>query len=36
MRDREMFRLGFFSRSAIASALPFFILSVFATANVLT
>jgi hypothetical protein len=31
-----MFRLGFFSRSAIASALLFFILSVFATANVLT
>jgi hypothetical protein len=36
MKDREMFRLGFFSRSAIASALLFFILSVFATANVLT
>jgi hypothetical protein len=36
MKDREMFRLGFFSRSAIASALLFFILSVSATANVLT
>jgi hypothetical protein len=36
MKDRQMFRLGFFCRSAIASALLFFILSVFATANVLT
>jgi hypothetical protein len=31
-----MFRLGFFSRSATASALLLFILSVFAMANVLT
>ena len=36
MKDRQMFRLGSFCRSAIASALLFFILSVFAMANVLT
>jgi len=36
MKDREMFRLGFSRVRQIASALLFFILSVFATANVLT